>query len=65
MDNADNEKLNEEGLFIGAGLISLLKIPIIEGNDYSSEDNRPNSSSLIINQTAAKKYKVRAGELSR
>jgi len=62
MDNADNEKLNEEGLFIGAGLISLLKIPIIEGNDYSSEDNQPNSSSLIINQTAAKKYKVRAGE---
>jgi putative ABC transport system permease protein len=62
MDNADNEKLNEEGLFIGAGLISLLKIPIIEGNDYSSEDNRPNSSSLIINQTAAKKYKVRAGD---
>jgi putative ABC transport system permease protein len=62
IDNADNEKLNEEGLFIGSDLISLLKIPIIEGKDYSSEKSQIDSSSLIINQTAAKKYKIRAGE---
>jgi putative ABC transport system permease protein len=62
IDNENNEKLNEEALFIGEGLISLLKIPIIEGTDYSSEDNQPNSSSLIINQAAAKKYNISAGE---
>jgi putative ABC transport system permease protein len=60
--NGENGELKEEGLFIGAGLISLLKIPIIEGNDYSTDSNQINSNMLIINQTAAKKYKVRAGE---
>jgi putative ABC transport system permease protein len=63
VDNGDKGKIDEEGLFVCDGLISLLKIPIVEGYDYSPEKPQDKAGGLIINQTAAKKYKVRAGEL--
>ena len=62
LDGKDGDDLKEEGLFMGPGLISLLKIPILQGSDYTTDNKETERSGLIINQTAAKKYKVRAGE---
>ncbi|MEZ5104581.1 MAG: FtsX-like permease family protein [Draconibacterium sp.] len=62
VENDDNDKLQEEGLFIGPNLIKTLKIPILEGEDYKDNDNSSETNNLIINETAAKKYKVNAGE---
>ena len=59
--NGEHEELKEEGLFIAPNLVSTLQIPIVEGNDFTHEDIN-NISSFIINESAAKKYDVKAGE---
>ena len=62
IENDNNRKLEEEGLFIGSNLLTTLKIPILDGTDYSENDNSSKTNNLIINESAAKKYKVKAGE---
>ena len=56
------DRLQEEGLFIGPNLISTLKIPILEGEDYQASEIRSANPELIINEMAARKYNVNAGE---
>jgi putative ABC transport system permease protein len=56
----NSEPFKEEGLFVGAGLIELLQIPIIEGSTF--QITKCNSSEILINESAAKKYKLKAGD---
>ena len=60
--NGDDGKLQEEGLFIGPNLLNTLEIPILNGEDYPESEVPPANPELIINETAAKKYNVNAGE---
>ena len=62
LDIGDNEIIKEEGLFIAPNLISSLNIPILAGKDFAENDNSKGGYELIINETAAKKYDVGAGE---
>ncbi|HEX2937141.1 MAG TPA: FtsX-like permease family protein [Bacteroidales bacterium] len=55
------EPIKEEGMFLGAGLIELLNIPFVDGQSFA--DGEDGSHNLIINEMAAKKYKVKAGDL--
>ena len=59
--DGDN-RLQEEGLLIGPNLLNTLKMHFIEGEDYSEKDNINETSQLIINEAAAKKYNKSAGE---
>lgn len=59
--DGDN-RLKEEGLFIGSNLISTLEIPILGGDDYIESENPSANPELIINEMAAQKYNVNAGE---
>ncbi|HSH19338.1 MAG TPA: ABC transporter permease, partial [Draconibacterium sp.] len=62
ISNTEEEKIDEEALYIGANLISTLQIPIIVGKDFSESDNQNNERKVIINEAAANKYKLKAGE---
>jgi putative ABC transport system permease protein len=60
--NENNEApIKEEALFIGADLIELLQIPVIDGSTF--QENRDYSDEMIINESASKKYHVKAGDL--
>jgi len=71
------DAIKEEGLFIGNGLFELLKIPMIEGSGFpdtkksntkdqvvmaKSASDEYSNNGMIINESAAKKYKVKVGD---
>jgi putative ABC transport system permease protein len=55
------EIIRFDGLIMGKGMIGLLGIPLLEGEDFGefSEDQ----SELIFNESAALKYHIKAGEI--
>jgi putative ABC transport system permease protein len=55
-----SEPIKEEGMFIGKNLIELLQIPVLEGKSF--QDAKEGSNEIIINESAAKKYHVKAGD---
>ncbi|HEY4786382.1 MAG TPA: FtsX-like permease family protein [Bacteroidales bacterium] len=57
----NSEPIKEEGLFVGNNLIELLQIPVQDGHSfyYNTGDK---SNAIIINESASKKYKVKAGD---
>lgn len=59
-ERSTGKAIKEEGLFVGADLIELLQIPMLEGSSFKNITTQQNE--LIINETAAKKYKVKTGD---
>ena len=59
-EKSTGKVIKEEGLFVGADLIELLQIPVLEGSSFKNATTQQNE--LIINETAAKKYRVRVGD---
>jgi putative ABC transport system permease protein len=51
-----------EALVFGKGLIEMMDIPVIDGRSFDATD-KGFAEKFIINEAAAKKYKVRAGEM--
>jgi putative ABC transport system permease protein len=60
-NDKNSEPLKEEGLFVGSDLIDLLQIPFLEGNSFGITESPTNE--IIINEAAAKKHKVKVGDL--
>ncbi len=56
----NSEPIKEEALFVGADLIELLQIPLIDGDSF--QENTDNPGQLIINEEAASKFGVKAGD---
>lgn len=59
-NNKNSEPIEAEGMFIGSNLIELLQIPVISGNTFTTA--KKDSAEIIINESAAKKYKVAVGD---
>ena len=57
----NNQSKTQEALVFGPGVLELLKINLIEGISFN-ETNAKNRDNLIINEAAAKKYKVKVGD---
>jgi putative ABC transport system permease protein len=57
----NSEPLKEEGMFVGTELIDLLQVPILEGSNFSVTTG--SSNEILINELAARKHKVKAGDL--
>jgi putative ABC transport system permease protein len=55
------EVIKEEGMFVGNGLIELLKIPVLDGTSFT--ENCVQSDGILINAMAANKYKVKVGDV--
>ena len=60
-DPKTNQGVEQEALVVGAGIIEMLKIPLVEGRTYNSTDNGFGQK-FILNEAAAQKYKVHAGD---
>lgn len=57
----ENEKVQFDGLIMGKGMIELLGIPFVEGEDFS--EFQENRNDMIFNESAALKYNLKAGEM--
>jgi len=60
-DKDANKPKEQEALFFGVGELELLEIPIVDGVTFSSE-NAKDRNNIVINEAAAKKYSVGAGD---
>ncbi|PLX24493.1 MAG: hypothetical protein C0599_02085 [Salinivirgaceae bacterium] len=62
LQNPENgESIVFDGLIMGKGMIELLGIELIAGNDFF--DYNENEHRFIFNETAAKEYNLKVGEL--
>lgn len=59
-DQATGEGRQQEAIFVAAGNIELLNIPVVEGSLFREENETNNS--ILINEAAARKYNVSAGQ---
>jgi len=57
---AGGDKLRFDGLIMGEGMTELLGIEVIEGSSFGPY--KPGPPEVLINESSAKKYNVRAGE---
>lgn len=57
----ENEKVQFDGLIMGKGMVELLGITFVEGEDFS--EFQENRNDMIFNESAALKYNLKAGEL--
>lgn len=60
-NDKNSQPIKEEGLFVTPDLIELLKIPVIDGSNFSS-NNAEQHGEIIVNELAAQKYKVKVGD---
>ena len=58
---ADNQNVRFDGLIMGKGMIDLLGIPLIEGEDFG--EFQENKHDMIFNESAALEYNLKVGEL--
>jgi putative ABC transport system permease protein len=56
----DEKPMKLEGVMIGDGITNLLSIELIEGSDFSTWNSVPQ---LLFNESAAKKYNIKSGDL--
>ena len=54
----ENNEVQFDGLFTGKGMLDLLKIEFIDGQDF----NEYRKNNIIFNESAAKKYNLKVGE---
>ncbi|PKQ62597.1 hypothetical protein BZG02_12835 [Labilibaculum filiforme] len=54
----ENNEVVFDGLFTGKGMLNLLKVEFIDGQDF----NDYRKSNIIINESAAKQYNLKVGE---
>ena len=57
----DGEKMRFDGLIMGKGMIELLGLKVIEGRSFG--DFVPNTTEVVFNESAAKKYKIEVGKI--
>jgi putative ABC transport system permease protein len=60
-DPKTGERKEQEAIFLAAGNVELLNIPIIEGRTFS-ESEAKSTDNILITEAAAKKFNVKAGE---
>ncbi len=60
-DPDSGKGMKQEAIFLAQGNINLLQIPVVDGTAFS-ESTAKSTSNILINETAAKKYEVIAGE---
>lgn len=58
---SENQAVRFDGLIMGKGMIDLLGIPFIEGEDFG--EFQEDKHDMIFNESAAKEYNLKAGEL--
>jgi len=58
---AEGEKVSFDGLIIGEGMTDLLGIEVIEGSSFGMYQQTV-APDVLINETSALKYKIKAGE---
>jgi putative ABC transport system permease protein len=58
---SNTEQLKGVGMLVGAGLVELMQIPVIEGTSFSDESSNF-SNVIMLNESASKKFKVRPGD---
>jgi putative ABC transport system permease protein len=56
----EGQKERFDGLIMGEGMVELLGIEVIEGSSFGQY--KPGLPEILINETAAKKHKVKAGD---
>lgn len=59
-EDKNSEPIKEEALFIGSNLIELLEIPVVEGSSFG--EGGEHNGELVLNEMAAEKYRVKAGD---
>ncbi|BAX79758.1 ABC transporter permease [Labilibaculum antarcticum] len=57
----ENERIQFDGLIMGEGMIELLELTIMEGESFGNF--RTDQTEMIFNESAAKKYNLKAGEI--
>jgi putative ABC transport system permease protein len=57
----DGENVVFDGLIMGQGMISLLGIPMVEGELFG--EFNPGQNDVVFNESAALKYKLKAGDI--
>jgi putative ABC transport system permease protein len=57
---AEGQKERFDGLIMGEGMVELLGVEVIEGSSFGQY--KPGLPEILINETAAKKHKVEAGD---
>jgi len=60
----ENNKVRFDGLFMGKGMLDLLGVQFLEGHDFGDfHPDQNGENGLIFNESAAKKYNLKVGEL--
>jgi putative ABC transport system permease protein len=60
----ENNKVRFDGFFMGKGMLDLLEVQFIDGHDFGDfHPDQNGENGLIFNESAAKKYKLKVGEL--
>ncbi|HZL11647.1 MAG TPA: FtsX-like permease family protein [Prolixibacteraceae bacterium] len=57
----EGENVVFDGLIMGQGMISLLGIPMVEGETFG--EFNPGQNDVVFNESAALKYKLKAGDI--
>ncbi len=57
----DGEKVRFDGLIMGQGMTTLLDIPLLEGESFGKYDR--SEINVLLNESAAKKYDKKAGDV--
>ena len=60
-DIVTGKSMEQESIVLGQGVIELLKMTMLEGNSFN-EANSKDRNNIIINEAAAQKYKLKAGD---
>ncbi len=59
---SEDESIRFDGLIMGQGMIELLGINVLDGESFG-EYNAENKANIILNESAALKYDIKAGDL--
>ncbi|RXQ95075.1 ABC transporter permease [Ancylomarina salipaludis] len=60
----ENHKVRFDGLFMGKGMLGLLGVQFLDGFDFGDfHPDQNDENEVIFNESAAKKYKLKVGEL--
>ncbi len=57
----ENERIQFDGLIMGEGMVELLELKIIEGESFGNF--RTDQTEIIFNESAAKQFNLKAGEM--
>jgi putative ABC transport system permease protein len=60
-DQATGKAMKQEAIFLAVGNTDLLQIPVVDGTSFS-ESTAKSTGNILINEAAAKKFEVKAGE---